>query len=189
MNAISNLSTAVKVFLAFFALISLWLILSSGESEDSQPEVHRSSDYAMTHFTLTVMDDAGLPSRIITGDEMSHYPEDDSTEIINPVARFLEPEKETWLVKARKGETQGKGETILLTGNVIITQEQTNDIELLTEALTLDTTYNTAYTDLPVTIKSPHGETNSIGLHAAMEDKAINLHSKVRGQYDAPPIK
>lgn len=189
MNAISNLSTAGKFYLALFALATLWLIFTSGSDEDeTQPEVHRSSDYAMTDFTLTVMDDEGLPSRIVRGTEMSHYPEDDSTEIINPIARFLEPEKDTWIITSNKGTTQGKGENILLTGNVVITQENNNEIELLTEELNLDTVYNTAYTDLAVTIKSPHGETNSVGLHAAMEDKAINLHSQVRGQYDAPKI-
>jgi len=187
LNAISNLSAAAKFYLALFALATLWLIFNSGADEDEvQPEIHRSSDYAMTDFTLTVMDEVGLPSRIIKGKEMAHYPEDDSTEIIYPIARFLEPEKDTWVVTANKGSTQGKGENILLSGNVVITRENNQEIELLTEELNLDTVYNTAYTDLPVSIKSAHGETDSVGLHAAMEDKAINLHSQVRGQYDAP---
>lgn len=187
MNAISNLSAAAKFYLALFALATLWLIFNSGsDDEENQPEVHRSSDYAMSDFTLTVMDDTGLPSRVIQGTEMAHYPEDDSTEIIDPIARFLEPGKETWMVIANKGSTQGKGENILLSGNVVITRENNNEIELLTEELNLDTVYNTAYTDLPVSIKSAHGYTDSVGLHAAMEDKAINLHSQVRGQYDAP---
>jgi len=187
LNAISNLSAAAKFYLALFALATLWLIVTSGSDDDeTQPEIHRSSDYAMSDFTLTVMDEAGLPSRVINGDEMAHYPEDDSTEIINPIARFLEPEKDTWVVTANKGSTQGKGENILLSGNVVITRENNQEIELLTEELNLDTVYNTAYTDLPVSIKSAHGETDSVGLHAAMKDKAINLHSQVRGQYDAP---
>lgn len=189
MNAISNLSSTAKILLAIFALATLVLIAKSDfDDDETQPEVHRSSDYAMTDFTLTVMDLDGRPSRIIIGDEMAHFPQDDSTEIINPIAHFIEPGKETWIVSSNKGETVGEGENILLTGNVIITKENNNEFELRTEALNLDTVYNTAYTDLPVAIKAPHGTTNSVGLHAAMEDKAINLHSKVRGHYDAPTL-
>jgi lipopolysaccharide export system protein LptC len=189
LNAISNLTSTAKILLAIFALATLVLIARSDfDDEEIKPEVHRSSDYAMTDFTLTVMDIEGRPSRIIFGDEMAHYPQDDSTEIINPIAHFLEPEKETWVVSSNKGETVGEGENILLTGNVIITKENNNEFELRTEALNLDTVYNTAYTDLSVAIKAPHGTTNSVGLHAAMEDKAINLHSKVSGHYDAPTL-
>ncbi|OUR73524.1 LPS export ABC transporter periplasmic protein LptC [Methylophaga sp. 41_12_T18] len=188
MNAISNLSVASKFALAFIAIITLWMIASNGDDEEEQqPEIHRSSDYAMTDFTMTVMDDQGLPSRIIKGTEMAHYPEDDSTEIIDPIARLIKPGKDTWRLTANKGHTVGKGENILLTGNVIISREENNEIELRTEQLNLDTVYNTAYTELEVSIKSPYGNTNSVGLHAAMEDKTINLHSKVRGRYDAPP--
>jgi len=141
----------------------------------------------MTNFKMTVMDINGRPSRIIIGEEMSHYPKDDTTEIILPTAKVLEPGKDTWVLSSNKGQTQGKGEEILLTGNVIITQENNPNIELHTEKLTLDTQKNTAYTDLAVSMKSPEGYTDSIGLHAAFKDKTINLHSRVKGQYNAPP--
>ena len=190
MNAISDLPLFAKLMLAFLAIITLWLISDNGtQHKHIQPQVHRTSDYAMTDFTLTVMGQTGEPSRVIIGREMSHYPEDDSTEVIQPVAQFIEPGKETWVVMSDKAQTKGKGENILLTGNVIITQKDNADIELRTEKLNLDTKHNTAYTDLAVSMKSPHGETHSVGLHAALEDETINLHSRVRGRYDAPATK
>jgi lipopolysaccharide export system protein LptC len=135
------------------------------------------------------MDMKGNPSRVITGSEMSHYPEDDSTEIIDPIAQFIQKGKDTWQISSNKGFTVGKGDDILLTGNVIITQPDNPDIELHTESLNLDTLHNTAYTDLAVSMKSPYGETDSVGLHASLEQKTINLHSRVKGHYDAPPTK
>jgi lipopolysaccharide export system protein LptC len=57
---------------------------------------------------------------------------------------------------------------------------------MLTEKLTLHNLDNTAYTDEPVTINSPQGVTESVGLHAVLDDETINLHSRVKGQYDAP---
>ena len=191
MNVTSNLPFLAKTLLPLLAVISLWLL--SGEDSNQQSKLdsklNKASDYAMTDFTLTVMDKSGNPSRIISGKEMAHYPEDDSTEIIYPIAEFIELGKDTWLITSNKSSTQGKGDDILLTGNVIITKKEDTDVELRTEKLTLDTKHNTAYTDIAVSMKSPYGSTESIGLHASLEDKMINLHSRVKGHYDAPTIQ
>jgi len=191
LNVTSNLPLLAKILLPLLAVVSLWLL--SGEDSNQQSrldsELNKASDYAMTDFTLTVMDKSGNPSRIISGKEMAHYPEDDSTEVIYPTAEFIELGKDTWLITSNKSTTQGKGDDILLTGNVIITKKDDTDVELRTEKLNLDTKHNTAYTDLAVSMKSPYGSTESIGLHASLEDKMINLHSRVKGHYDAPTIQ
>jgi len=188
LNVTFNLSFLAKILLPLLAVMTLWLL--SGEESEQQSklnsELNKASDYAMTDFTLTVMDKNGNPSRIISGQEMAHYPEDDSTEVIFPSAQFIELNKDTWVITSNKSTTQGKGNDILLTGNVIITQKENPDVELRTEKLTLDTLHNTAYTDLAVSMKSPYGSTDSVGMHAALEDKMINLHSRVKGRYDAP---
>ena len=190
LNAISNIPQLVKIVLLVLAIITLWLL--SGDDTDKntrQIETRRTSDLAMTDFTLTLMDESGKPARIISGKEMAHYPEDDTTEIIFPVATVTNNETDIWIISSNKATTQGKGEDIFLTGNVIITREDRDDVDLLTEALHINTKQNTAYTDLAVTIKSPYGETNSVGLHADLADETINLHSRVRGHYDAPPTQ
>lgn len=188
MNAIFKLSSLAKILLLTLAVVSVWLL--SGEESQKTPEqyeqVTRTTDYTMTDFTMTVMSELGQPSRIIVGSKMAHYLDDDSTEITIPRVQFIEPEKETWLVSSEKGITQGKGEDILLLGNVIVTQKDNPSIELRTEKLNLDTVNNTAYTDLAVSMKSPSGTTDSVGLHAALDDKMINLHSRVKGHFDAP---
>lgn len=189
MNAISNIPFWAKVILPL-ALLSLWLISGHDEPSPSQTgpaQVHRTSDYGMTDFTMTIMNKLGQPARVISGAEMAHYPEDDSTEVLNQVSQFIDQENDTWLVISDKGTTQGQAEDIVLTGNVIITRENNNEIELRTDILHIDTAHNTAYTDSAVTLKSPNGVTDSVGLHAALDDETINLHSKVRGHYDAPP--
>jgi len=191
LNVTSNLPFIVKLLLPILAIVTLWLLSGEDDKDKAQhlSEINRASDYAMTDFTLTIMNQTGQPARVITGDEMAHYPADDSTEVINPVAYFIGQEKDTWIISSNKGETIGKGDDIYLSGNVIITQENNNEIELRSEELNLDTVHNTAYTDVAVSILSPYGQTNSVGLHATLDDKTINLHSKVKGQYDAPPTQ
>lgn len=187
MNVIFNLPLYARIGLILIAVFSLWLIFHDNSQPPQQTsELRRTSDYAMTDFTMTIMDVNGEPARLIKGDEMAHYPHDDSTEITKPVTQFLKPGQDTWVVRSDHGHTQGKGETILLTGNVIISNKDDPAFNMLTDRLTLDTQYNTAYTEQPVTIHSPQGVTESVGLHAALDDETINLHSRVKGQYDAP---
>jgi lipopolysaccharide export system protein LptC len=188
LNAIFNLPIPLRIGLVAILLVSLWLVFSDDAAQTSAqtPQVARTSDYSMTDFTMTIMNANGEPARVIMGDEMAHYPQDDSTEIINPVADFIEEGKDTWVVSSEKGHTTGKGHTILLTRNVIITNKNNPAFNMLTEKLTLDNQYNTAYTDEHVTIRTPHGDTESVGLHVDLNDETINLHSRVKGHYDAP---
>ena len=89
----------------------------------SRPERHRGSDYTISNFTLIVMSDDGRPFRIIQATRMSHYPKDDSAEIINPIADVITSEKNTWVVTSNQGTTYEKGENILFSGNVIIAKK------------------------------------------------------------------
>ncbi|MCC5797123.1 MAG: LPS export ABC transporter periplasmic protein LptC [Methylophaga sp.] len=187
MNAISNIPFFVKLTLVVVALVTAWLFLDRPAQEPIERRGHRTTDYTMTNFTMTVMNDHGKPSRIIRGEEMAHYPDDDSTEILIQTTDFLQEGKDTWIVSSHRADTSGEGEIIILTGNVVITNEQQPETQLLTEILHLDTVENTAYTDQPVSMKSLHGYTDSVGLHAILNERIINLHSRVRGQYDAPP--
>lgn len=188
MNAIFNLSWPLRLILIAATVLTLWLLFDNdpAPSQSGDELVERSSDYAMTDFKMTVMDTNGQPQRIIEGSEASHYPDGDRTEIINPDALHIAVDNDDWIMQAERADTSGKAEHIVLTGNVIITNKDQPDIQLLTELLHLDTVNNTAYTDQPVLMRSPNGDTHSVGFHAALQEETINLHSRVRGQYDAP---
>ncbi len=193
MNAISKLTSLQQGLLALSLAFILWLLFSGSEPTTStaneQQNYTQASDYTISQFTITIMDENGQPSRIIKGQEMTHFPEDDSTHITSPIAEFVNQQKDTWIVTSEQGKTHGKGHVILLTDNVVISRKDDDKTELQTSTLTLDTNKSTAYTDAAVKMISPYGETNSIGLHATLEDKTINLHSRVKGHYDAPPLQ
>lgn len=191
MNAIANRYILIAASLLIGAFV-YWL--ASPQADEPMPKTplaqsaqfEQTSDYGMTQFTMTIMDENGRPVRVIKGDKMTHFPIDDRTDIINPIAEFLNEQQDTWVVTAHHGTTHGKGQEILLTDNVMIKRQDDNSTEMRTTVLTLNTEKSTAYTDAPVTMISPYGETQSVGLHATLDDKTINLHSRVKGQYDAP---
>ena len=169
----------------------LWMVFSSSdatEKSSSQPaEYGDTSDYSMTNFTMTILDENGQASRIIKGQKIAHYPQADITKITFPIAQFIEKQKDTWLMTSESAETTGKGNEILLLDNVIITRTDNHEVKLHTSRLNLDTIKNTVYTTEAVKMITPYGETNSVGLHAKLSDKTISLNSRVKGQYDAPP--
>jgi len=193
LNAIFKLSLTNKTLLALLIGLVLWLMLGKPEevieAAKESSAYNDTSDYAMTNFTMTIMDENGQPARVIKGQDMAHYPEDDSTKITQPIAQFIQAQKDTWILTSDRGETHGKGDNILLLDNVIITRKDNNEVALHTTKLNLDTIKQIAYTDAPVKMISPYGETNAVGLHATLDEKTINLHSRVKGQYDAPPQK
>jgi len=188
LNVIFNLPLYLKIALLIAALITAWLVLDGPDADPEPvgPMVQRTSDYGMTDFIMTVMGEDGKPSRIIKGSETARYPADDSSEIIHPDTLIIGRDKDDWRIEADRADTQGKGEHIILTGNVIITNVDDPGVQLFTDVLHLDTVHNTAYTDRPVLMTSPQGDTESVGFHAALQERTINLHSRVRGQYNAP---
>ncbi len=189
MNAIFNLPWPIRLILLVATLLTLWLLFANQrppQQAQGDELVERTSDYGMTDFKMTVMDLNGQPQRIIEGSEASHYPEGDRTEIIDPDVLHIAIDDDDWIMQSDRADTSGKAEHIVLTGNVIITNKDQPEIQLLTELLHLDTVNNTAHTDRPVIMRSPNGDTHSVGFHAALQEETINLHSRVRGQYDAP---
>jgi len=174
------------LLLLALALLTIWLLI---EDDDTSTQLSpsygtRSSDYSMDDFTLTTMNEMGIPSQTLSGKTMSHYPDNDSTEIEFPIAHFFHPQKNTWLITANHGITFNDGDDILLTGNVIITQQENTDVELRTEKLNLDTSKETANTDQPVIIKTASSITHAVGMDAALAEGLVNLHTHVRGRYD-----
>ncbi|HAQ50524.1 MAG TPA: LPS export ABC transporter periplasmic protein LptC [Gammaproteobacteria bacterium] len=175
-------SNAVLVLLTLFWLNWPHLSYANPVSEQQLTD----SDYSITDFTMILMDKLGQPQQIISGHQIIYYLEHDITHISLPIAEFISPDQQNWIITAEKGQTDNQGTRILLEQNVVIRNKDNSGTTLYTTSLILDTEKKIAYTDAPVTQVSPYGETHATGLHATLIDRTINLHSKVKGKYDAP---
>lgn len=184
MNVTSKFPQTFRLLLLALAIFTLWLLLEDEPLEIPSSNGSRTSDYSMTDFTITSMTDLGLPSELLSGKKMSHYPDDGSTEIDFPIALFFHPEKNTWVVTSDHGITYNDGEDILLTGNVVITQQENTDLEFRSEKLNLNTRKETANTNQAVIIKTATSITHAVGMDATLAEGLVNLHTNVRGRYD-----
>ena len=179
----------MRLILLIIAVVSVKLFFKSDKVVVEPIKIgevkERHSDYSMADFTIIKMNALGKPHRILSGSEMSHYPDDDSIEVINQISHFIDEEDDTWLILSDKGRTLQGSDQVQLTGNVIITRPENKEIELYTERLHIDMKTEIADTDLPVRMVSPSGVSYGTGLDADFKTSIVKLHSKVRGIYES----
>lgn len=110
----------------------------------------------------------------------------DTAHLDTPRARlFSEGSPEPWLIESNEGSLQQNNEMLELMGNVRLTrQSKGREAILETGALTLDNSNGTVYTDQPVTITEPFGVTRSTGMKAWINERILELNSRVEGQYE-----
>ncbi len=184
----SPLRWLMRLILAIIAVSTVSLFFKAEKAVKPSaviPSVDRSSDYTMSYFTITIMDEAGKPHRIMSGNHMAHYPDDDSIEATAQISHFMDENEEPWLVLSDKALTHADSDQIQLTGNVMITRPNNKEIELYTDSLHIDLLAETADTDQPVKMVSPTGVTYGTGLDADFRKSIVKLHTKVRGSYEA----
>ncbi|WP_291830862.1 LPS export ABC transporter periplasmic protein LptC [Marinobacter sp.] len=103
-----------------------------------------------------------------------------------PRARiYNEQGTDPWIIEADEGSLQQNDDRVVLTGNVIVLR-QTADSEatLTTNSLTLDNKQGTVHTDQPVTITEPFGVTRATGMKAWVDQRVLELNSRVEGHYE-----
>lgn len=178
----------LRICLAILALLSIWLLLQSNKpisSNDQNPlMMGRSSDYAMTDFTLTSYDEKGQVSRLLSGKYLAHYEDNQSIEVTQPISHFINNNENQWVILADKGTSYDNRDDIDLVGDVIVTRQGDNAVELRTETLQINSVTALAHSDDPVLISSGNNTTNGIGLDADLNTGEMQLHQTVRGHYE-----
>ncbi|MBY6033545.1 LPS export ABC transporter periplasmic protein LptC [Marinobacter daepoensis] len=98
---------------------------------------------------------------------------------------FSEGDPTPWLIESNTGKLEQSSEQLELTGNVRLIRQAGNAPSTLeTEVLTLDNSNGTVYTDQPVTITEPFGVTHSTGMKAWINERILELNSRVEGHYE-----
>jgi lipopolysaccharide export system protein LptC len=121
----------------------------------------------------------------LEADRIEHLPDSDITRLQRPriIYHHTSP---PWHVRAEKGIIQADGETIDLSENVVL-QNDDRSTQLLTPYLTLMANAKIAKTEAPVILKSENGETRATGMRALLETEHFKLLSNVVGVYEQNP--
>jgi len=176
--------------LLVFGIVALLAIATSWLSRKSEAPVSRTTaaqnlpDYFINDVDTTVTDEQGLPSHELRASSLVHYPNNDTTKLVQPDITILNTDKGSrWHASAREGEIAGQQQLIRLSGDVRLKQQGENVLELQTERLSIDNRRRYAETDAPVTLLSNGSQMHGIGMKAYGDQQRILLLSSVRGEY------
>ncbi|WP_240761747.1 LPS export ABC transporter periplasmic protein LptC [Nitrosococcus wardiae] len=151
----------------------------------------RTANYFMEEFTLTLMDQKGLPLYRLAGTHMVHYPDNDTVEVTAPHAVFYRQDTPHWEVVAEQGLTNSQGDEIYLLGEVVIRQfgadAKTNKMKIFTQDMRVEPWAKYAETNQPITLLNSFGKTHAIGAQVYLKEERIELLSQVRGDYEPTP--
>ena len=177
---------AVLILLAAF---SWWLAEQLLPKESLLPkQAHGKIDYYSTRVKRTVMSPEGKPKQLLFAETMTHYQDDDRTEMDKPVMTLYKEGKPPWIIHSETGTSLSGGSAVLLNGNVLITRE-TDDggtIEIRTRNVKYDPNRDYAETQEDVIIRSPHDETHATGMQVYFEPELkAHLLANVRRKHEA----
>ncbi|HEY0634246.1 MAG TPA: LPS export ABC transporter periplasmic protein LptC [Gammaproteobacteria bacterium] len=171
--------------IGLLAALSSWLSREQDEEERvaARPQRHI-PDYYITGFNAAAFSVDGIPRHRLSADNMTHYADDRSTQLVRPQLAFLDDKGESWQLDAGAGLVDGQGETLLLSDTVSMRRVGTaaDTIELNAGDLTVYPNRQFATTRTPVTITSPGTHIEAAGLDAHFAEERLVLYS-VRGRY------
>jgi lipopolysaccharide export system protein LptC len=176
------------ILLALLAALSFWLSQSVRTPSPAQDnEIGRTPDYMVENFSAIRMDQDGLARQMLVAKEMIHYPDDDTTDLEQPLFINTEPGKPALQIKADKAKMSSNNEDIYLTGNVMVLRNAAkgrSETTMTTSLLHLIPDDDIAKTDKPVVITEKKSVINAVGMEMNSRTNIIQLFSRVRVIHD-----
>jgi lipopolysaccharide export system protein LptC len=182
---------SIGLVLALFAALgSFWLVeLMSRSGDELQSGIKVDEpDYIVEGFSFVRMTKTGQPSYIISGDRLTHHPQDDSSDIDKPIVRSLGTERAPLDIHAEKARVDQDNTRVHLTQDVRIHRAPmagSQDMRLNSEALTIFPEEDRIETDQPVRVQVGAATATGTGLQA--NNATGQIHMQGRGTLVLPP--
>jgi lipopolysaccharide export system protein LptC len=180
------------VYLALTICVLLsWLVADrlSPQPEKVQSTAGHRPDSFSKKFTKVTMTEEGKPKNKLIAKSMVHFKDDDTTELEKPVFFYFSTDSPPWVVHSDNGLISSEGKIIFLHEKVLITRDAaagTEPVIINTANLTIKPSIDYAETDKFAELISNQNRISGTGLSLYFgEHKRVNLHSNVRGKYNA----
>ena len=152
-----------------------------------RPEPKNDPDYVVDGLSATRLDSEGRIKDTLRAQKMTHYPDDDSTVLLEPRFVAYSDKHSPVTVTSRRATVSSNGENVYFEEGVrVVRASYANRSELV-----LETSYlhvipdaNVAKTDKPVVIRDATGVVAAAGLELNSETRVLNLQGRVSGTYD-----
>lgn len=169
------------------ALLTLWLERTV-RVEEAHPSLRRHDpDYVVDKFTIVRHDFVGRIESTLSARKMTHYPDDDSTELAAPRVLKTKPGEAPMELTSDRGALSQDGEDTFLYDNVLLVRQATAvqpEMHLTTSFLHLVQSRSLALTDRAVAIREPNRHLTGRGMEYDNSLGLMHLHAQVHGRFE-----
>lgn len=184
-------STAILPLTLAVVLVALtsWLRYATEFPETRNDGKSRHDpDYIITDAIGRKFDPSGALLYTLVADEIHHYPDDDTTDLVKPRLVYLPPLRPPMTISAERGHTNSQGERVDLRDRVEVHRSATEtDDELVAETpeLTVLTEEEQAFTKREVLITQGSSWVKGVGMQIDNKLQTFVLESAVTGQIES----
>lgn len=162
------------------------------QAEDERP------DYVIKDFHAIDLDEGGRIRYELTATELAHFNAPERANLVAPDMIFYRDSHagaeadsavRPWQLTSSTGVLTEDGKRLELVGDVKLArlvEDPLATMTLETEKLTVHGSRELAVTDQPFVLRTAQGQLSGVGLDADLKNGRMNLHARVRGQYDPP---
>jgi len=179
------MKTAFSIIITLVLSVMVWWSITD-LTDDTGIQLETSKPYAeiyMNDFEITAMNEDGSPGYILSGKYMQKINESDEIEIEQPIFLMKQQENQ-WEVTADSAILNDKQETILLTDNIIMQQQNADPaVTIRTSDLLIHTKTQVAQTRAHVDISNGISQIESDGMIYNNISSDLELSSNVNGYY------
>jgi lipopolysaccharide export system protein LptC len=181
-NTLFSLSLA-----AGLAALTLWLERMVDVPRGSQPNVlEHDPDFIVEQFTATSLDKGGRPEYRLAARRMTHYPDDETTELEEPRLVQYREGGPPVRISAERGTVTKDGEEVRLYGNVVVVREGTRGrapLQMETTFLQVFPKQDIARTPEAVVISEGSSRLTGVGMDYNTKTRQLELKARVSGTF------
>lgn len=191
MNIFALRSLVTYLSLGTLALFTWWLAgIFMPDEEPAAPQTRGTIDYYSKNLSRTQMDENGKPKQLLFAVNLTHYVDQDRTELARPVLTLYGEDGPPWVIHSDTAIMPGDGDTIFLNGNVLILREQDDNgrtLKIVTQSARVQPDNNYAETDEFIQVLSPPDELTGKGAQVHFgDDLKVTILSDVRRKHEIP---
>lgn len=179
------------IVLALLAALTYWIDrIVQPPAPKRDGSARHDVDYTVNNFSSSRADQFGNPRFALSGIEMRHYPDDDTTELEHPLFKEFSLNKPTIQAQADRGTVSSNGENVYFMDNVKVVRAATpqkGELTILTSYLHIIPEQGILKTDRPVTIlQAPHSVAHATGMELDKEERTVKMFNHVTVHYERP---
>lgn len=178
--------TIFLLLLLLLAFLSWWVLTITDPNARRRITISQEGpDHFMENFVITTLSKAGTPTRKLQAQRLTHYPNQEHADVVEPQLTFYKNDNSTWVASARTGVVKDNNQEIILTDDVHIRRpgDVANEININTQDLRIFPDDDYAQTAGSVVIQQNENTVTAMGMEAHFGLGEIELLSDVRGWY------